>query len=86
MKHIDAEMVLSIINANVKNVNLTMESLDNDLIELGMDSVSFIQMIVVLEDKFQCEIPESQLLISEMNTAGKIINVLQKLFDANVKN
>lgn len=27
MKHIDAEMVLSIINANVKNVNLTMESL-----------------------------------------------------------
>lgn len=51
-----------------------------------MDSVSFIQMIVVLEDKFQCEIPDSQLLISEMNTAGKIINVLQKLFDANVKN
>ena len=42
-----------------------------------MDSISFIQTIVSLEEEFECEIPDSKLLISEMNTVNKIIDVLQ---------
>lgn len=49
--------------------------------DLGMDSITFIQIIVGLEEAFDCEIPDSKLLITEMNTAQKMIEVLQALYD-----
>ena len=44
-----------------------------------MDSICFVKIIVSLEDEFECEIPDSKLLISEMNTAKKVIAVLNAL-------
>ena len=47
-----------------------------------MDSITFIQIIVKLEETFDCEIPDSKLLISEMDTVQKIFDVLQELYKA----
>ena len=79
MKEITVEKVIEILNANIENAEITEDKLDEDLFELGMDSITFIKIVVTLEEKFKCEIPDSKLLIGEMNTVNKIIQVLNDI-------
>lgn len=51
--------------------------LNENLEELGMDSIAYIRIIVALEEEFKCEIPEEKLLISEMNTVSKIYEIIK---------
>ena len=81
MKGINTNKVIDILNVNIKNAEITSDKLDQSLIELGMESLTFIQIIVAIEEEFECEIPDSKLLITEMDTVEKIINVLQTLYD-----
>lgn len=79
MKTISAENVLVVLNEVLGDTDVTIEQVNNDLTEMGMDSVCFIQIIVLLEETFDCEIPDSKLLITEMNTVQKMVDVLQEL-------
>ena len=72
--------VLEILN-NVGNFGIDEAQLDDNLLDLGMDSMMFIQVIVALEEVFACEIPDSKLVIAEMNTAQKIFDILKSLYD-----
>ena len=71
--------VIKIINEVVEGIDLTEEQADRDLRDIGMDSISFIQVIVQLEETFGCEIPDSKLLMAEMNTLNKILYALQEI-------
>ena len=79
MKSVTTEEVLAIINLS-ENLKINKEQLETNLQDLGMDSITFIQIIVSLEEAFDCEIPDSKLLITEMDTAQKMIDVLQVLY------
>ena len=69
--------VIGLINREaVLAFELTREQLDNDIFELGLNSMSFIQIIIALEEEFNIEIPENKLLITEMNTVSKMVDVL----------
>ena len=46
-----------------------------------MDSITFIQVVVALEEAFECEIPDEKLLITEMDTVQKMVDVLQPVYD-----
>ena len=81
MKEISAAKVIDVINSNIEEISLTSEQLDVNLTELGMDSYAFIRVIVGLEEAFDCEIPDSKLIISEMDTVEKIMTVLQNMYD-----
>ena len=84
MKLVKMEDVLLIINSNIKEIELSQEQITESLTELGMDSITFIQTIVALEEAFECEIPDSKLMLSEMDTVEKIIDVLQALYDESI--
>ena len=71
--------VIKIINETVEGIDFTEVQADSDLTELGMDSISFIQVIVQLEETFGCEIPDSKLLMADMNTLNKILNALREI-------
>lgn len=79
MIEVTVERVLDVINA-LDNLEITTEQLEERLPDLGMDSIMFIQIIVGLEEAFDCEIPDSKLLITEMDTVQKMIDVLQELY------
>lgn len=79
MKQITTETVLTVLNGFLKEATITPDQVDADLSELGMDSITFIQIVVSLEEEFECEIPDSKLLISEMNTVNKIMEVLNSI-------
>ena len=80
MKEVSIESILRVINS-LDNIEVSTEQLDESLPDLGMDSISFIQIVVGLEEAFDCEIPDSKLLISEMDTVRKMLNVLQELYE-----
>ncbi len=76
MKEITKEKILEIVNS-VQDMEVTVDQCDNDLLELGVDSIKFIQIVVSLEEAFECEIPDEKLLLTEMNSVNKMLEVLQ---------
>ena len=80
MREVSIEVVLEIIN-RFENIEVNKEQLEDDLVELGMDSIAFIQIVVALEEEFDCEIPDELLLITEMDTVQKIVDVLRSIYD-----
>ena len=71
--------VIKIINETIESIGFTEEQADADLTKLGVNSISFIQIIVRIEELFGCEIPDSKLLMAEMNTLNKILEVLREI-------
>lgn len=78
MKEITEENVLSVINS-LEKYDVALCEIDRSLVDLGIDSIGFVQIIVLLEEEFACEIPDSKLLMTEMGTIRKIVEVLQSL-------
>ena len=76
MKEITKEKILEIVNS-VQDVEATVDQCDDDLLELGLDSIKFIQIILSFEEAFECEIPDEKLLLTEMNSVNKMLEVLQ---------
>jgi len=76
MKEITVKNILKVLNVNIENSEITQQQINEDLTTIGMDSITFVKVIVSLEEEFECEIPDSKLLISEMNTINKIMAVL----------
>lgn len=72
------EMIFDILG-NIENVTVVKDNLNVSLTDMGVDSISFIKLIVALEEKFECEIPDEKLLITEMNTVQKINDILCSL-------
>lgn len=79
MKEITIEKVIEIIKTNIENAEITDDMLDEDLSALGMDSITFVKIIVTLEEEFECEIPDSKLMIGEMDTINKVVQVLKNV-------
>ena len=79
MKEIAIEKVIEILNANIKNAKATEDKLDEDLSELGMDSITFIKIIVASGEEFECEVPDSNLLVGEKCTVNKVFHVLKDI-------
>lgn len=80
MKKVTLERILCVINS-LEGITVSDDQLEKKLPDLGIDSISFIQIVVGLEETFDCEIPDSKLLVSEMDTVKKIFDVLQKLYE-----
>lgn len=71
-----SQKVLDILKTNIKGIELTQQQAEEDLSLIGMDSISLIHVIVEIENMFEIEIPDEKLLLSEMNTLSKIVDVV----------
>lgn len=81
MKSVELNCVIEILNDNIDDAHLSNDMLEENLPALGMNSISFIQIIVALEEEFECEFPDEKLFITEMDTVQKMIDVLQVLYN-----
>ena len=75
------DKVLQILNSNLEDTEITHQHMEDDLCDLGLDSIAFISVIVALEETFDIEIPDEYLLLTEMNTISKMINVISAVLD-----
>lgn len=78
-----SEKVLDIIKTNI-GIEIYPWQFDEDLNVIGIDSISFIQIVVALEDNFEIEIPDEKLMLEEMGTFNKIIMVVASALNASV--
>lgn len=73
------------ITSNIEYIGEVTEikptQLDENLVELGVDSITFIRIIVELEELFEIEIPDEKLLITEISTIRKMVEVVTATID-----
>lgn len=75
------DKVLKVLNENIENTELSSKQIEEDLSTLGMDSITFIRVVVALEEAFDIEIPDEKLLLTEMNTISKMTEVISAVLD-----
>lgn len=75
------DKVLQILSENIENCEIAPGQKDEDLVALGMDSITFIRVIVALEEEFDIEIPDEKLLLTEMNTVSKMADVISAVLN-----
>lgn len=78
-EHKITESIANVLNISQEDV----DALDEEelLSEHGMDSIAFIQMIVLLEEALEIEILDSDLLIENFSSKKKISETLQKYLE-----
>lgn len=50
--------------------------IDLNLQSIGMDSLTFVQLIIAIEDSFNIEIPEDRLTMLELGTIKKLCSMV----------
>ncbi|HIZ20419.1 MAG TPA: acyl carrier protein [Firmicutes bacterium] len=58
-------------------LEITPALADEDLQELGMDSLDYVAVVVELEKTFAIRVPEDGMLFSRMNTLRKITEMVR---------
>ena len=71
---------------NMDNMKVDTTQIDKDLSVVGIDSLAFIRFVVALEEEFNIEFPDEKLLMSEMNTVSKILNVVETILTEKHEN
>lgn len=84
MKKVSIEKILEILNTNITDADIKPEHAEEDLARLGMDSITFIRVVVALEEEFECEVPDSKLLMTEMNTVNKMFEVFKAIENGSI--
>ena len=51
---------------------------DEDLMKFGLTSISCIQLIVMLEDKYNFSCKDEDLFVDKVNTFSKIFSLLER--------
>lgn len=79
------ERILQVLSGiiNVETDKLINYPENTKLAEIGLDSIKFIQFIVGIEDEFNIQVLDSDLLLSNFETIEKVLMTLQKYFSDN---
>ena len=51
---------------------------DEDLAQYGLESITSIQLVVMLEEKYNIVFDNDDLLMSKYNTINKLVKLLEK--------
>lgn len=66
-------MVLELAPEQMKNIRG-----DEDLVELGLDSLNAIEVIVNLESEFNIQVEDEDLLLNNISTIEKLQKLVEK--------
>ena len=70
---------LRVINQNILGTNLEDADFNKNLEELGYDSLSFIELILAIEEKFLVKVPDDFLVFSKIKTLKDLEVFLEKI-------
>ena len=76
--------ILDIINSILEDRVLTEQEINEDLQSLGLTSVTFVIMVVELEDTFGIEIPDEYLLFTRLPSVAVVHEVITSLVNNEV--
>lgn len=73
------KVIAQILESFMEDVVFGEDRYDDDLTELGMDSILFIHVIVEIEERFETELPDEYLVFGELNTIRRMAEVVYQL-------
>lgn len=75
------EKILSIL----KRMDINVEDNETDFItENNIDSITFIEIILSIEEEFSILVPDEYLIMEETNTVSKIAAFVDKIINGDV--
>ena len=75
------EKILAIVNSHIDDSAITADQNDEDLVAMGMDSIKFISIVVMLEEVFEIEYPDEYLLVTQSNTLQKLVSIVSETLE-----
>lgn len=63
---------------NIEPEKIREISRDETLNRIGVDSVNFIEVVISLEDEFNVEFEDDELLLQNLNTINKLTNIIKQ--------
>lgn len=76
--------IIEKISHTISGFNIDVDNTETDFItENNIDSITFIEIIISIEEEFSILIPEDYLLMENLNTISKMANIIQKMVDVN---
>ena len=76
---ISSEKVLEVINQLMEENKINESNTNESLLAHNIDSLKFIQIIVLLEEAFNIEFPDDSLIMDQYATFGSIVDMVKKL-------
>ena len=77
--------VTEIVKSCTETEDVQKVTTEADLSAIGMDSITFIRIVVALEEAFVIEVPDEYLLMTEMNTVEKMAKIVAEALTAKEK-
>ena len=71
------ENVVCVVNT-IMETDLNNKNMQDNLQKMGMDSIKFVKIVIELEERFDIEVPDEKLLITEMSTLSQLVAVVSK--------
>lgn len=76
--------IREIIASTLKtNIDIDDYDANSDLRNIGMDSISFVSIVVEIENEFGIEFPNDKLIISESGTIFALNRILERTLSDN---
>jgi len=72
------ELINGVLPEN-ETKKVTNNNLDDELFTSILDSIKFIQLIILIESDFNIEIPDEYLIFTKMNTINTICDIVISL-------
>jgi len=75
------ETILTLLNqllVDSQSKTITEESVNTPLSEYGFESLKFIQFVLLIEETFDIEVLDSDLLMENFATINQILRTLEK--------
>ncbi len=75
--------VKKIIASSIKTTEpIDTYDVNGSLQNIGMDSITFVQIIVALENAFDIEFPDNKLSITEAGTIASIVDIIKSVLES----
>lgn len=74
------QKVIDIFNLVLNEQIISQKDTNKKLKVLHIDSLLFIQAIVILEEELNIQIPDNMLVYSQLNTINKIVKCIKEIY------
>jgi acyl carrier protein len=72
--------IREIVATNIKTTeSIDTYDADGSLQDIGMDSLTFVRIVVAIENEFEIEFPDDKLIITEAGTIALLCNLLESV-------
>lgn len=76
--------IFQIVLENIEEKEIKID-FETEFQQIGITSISFINIIIKVEQKYQIEFPDEKLLLSEAGTIKKIGDIVTMVLSKNIQ-